>query len=123
MAKASAAHGSGKTGSPSAEIGSCGDCASGDEVSHRLKVALPCIDRNAERGIGALAPYLAAIEDDGIDPLRILALAMCIVVGKDERALHRLHDPGFGTRIAGQSRVAGWIEVLRPNSVADCKAR
>src|SRR5690606_29827110 len=94
-AKASACQGSAKTGS-SMPGGS----------SRWLKIALPGVDRDGQRRVGVVAPYLAAVKDDGVDPLRILAFAMRVGVGEDVPLAHRLDHAVPAARITRQPCVA-----------------
>src|SRR4051794_318163 len=48
----------------------------------RFQVRLERIDRHAERGVTALTPQIAAVETDGIEPLRVFALPLRVGVGK-----------------------------------------
>src|SRR4051812_12831299 len=102
MAKASACHGSAKTGaSPEGWSASC-----------RLKIALPGVDRNGQRRIGALAPDFGRREDHGVDPLRVLATAMRVAVRKHKTFAHGVDHTRFAARIARQPRVPGRVEVF-----------
>src|SRR5580698_8794025 len=68
--------------------------------SCRFQIRLERVDRDLQRGIGILAPQFAAVEQYGVEPLRIVALAERGGVGKDVAAADRLDDADFFTRIA-----------------------
>src|SRR6185312_10444934 len=71
--------------------------------SCRLQIGLEGFDRDFERGIGGLAPQIAAAEDDRIEPLRIFTLPGDDRIGEHMTAAHRLDRPDLAARIAGKA--------------------
>src|SRR5580704_7638208 len=66
--------------------------------SCRFQIRLERVDRDFQRGIGSLAPQFAAVEQHGVEPLRIVALADRGGIGKDMAAAYRLDDTDFFAR-------------------------
>src|SRR5579862_3827465 len=90
--------------------------------SCRFQIRLERVDRDLQRGIGILAPQFAAVEQHGVEPLRIVAFAEGRGVGKDVAAADRLDDPDFFARIARQPGVGLRMDVLGAHAVAGLEA-
>src|ERR1700692_4976660 len=63
--------------------------------SCRFQIRLERLDRDLERRVGSLAPQFAAVEQHGVEPLRIVALAERRYVGKDMTGGAGRHPPGL----------------------------
>src|SRR5580658_2302969 len=77
--------------------------SAGMTSSCRLQIRLERVDRDLQRGVGILAPQFAAIEQHGVEPLRIVAFAERGGVRKDMAAADRLDDADFFACIARQT--------------------
>src|SRR5689334_9906632 len=97
--------------------------AASGSISGGLKIGLPCFDRDLECRIGALAPQFAAVEQHGIKPLRILALADRYAVGEDVATAHAFDHPDMAARVARQAGVCLRMNVLSAHPVTDIEAR
>src|ERR1700689_2006829 len=78
--------------------------SAGMAASCRFQIRLERLDRNLERRVGFLAPQFAAVEQHGVEPLRIVTLAERGGVRKDMAAADRLDGADFfgrGAREAG----------------------
>src|SRR5580693_7898489 len=73
--------------------------------SCRLQIRLERFDRDLERRVGALAPQFATVEQHGVEPLRIVALAEGCGIGKDMAAANGLDDTDLFARVARQAGV------------------
>src|SRR5690606_27339674 len=100
-----------------------GEAAMSTGRSRALKIGFPRVDRDGKPRFGAFAPDLRAVEDDGIDPLRIFALSMGIVVGKDEGTLHHLNRADLAAGIARQPGMRPRMGISRADPVAGGKSR
>ena len=123
MAKASASHGSRNTG-PSASRGMLGTscvaracCGLVDHVAGS-KIRFPGVDRDCHRRVGGIAPQVGAVEAHGIEPLRVLAGALRVAVGKNVKADDALDDAGTPAHVARQPRVRRRIDVFGAHFVA-----
>src|SRR5580693_1115781 len=66
--------------------------------SCRFQIRLERLDRDLERRVGSRAPQFAAVEQHGVEPLRIVALAERGDIGKDMAAADRFDNADFFTR-------------------------
>src|SRR5262245_34341624 len=107
MAKACASQGSRNTG-PSTSRGILGTASIARRaavraiMSRRLKGRYPRLDRHLQSRIGASAPQFAAVEQHGIEPLRILALADRDAVREDVMPAHAFDHADAPSRVARQ---------------------
>src|SRR3984957_4952025 len=90
--------------------------------SCRLQIRLERVDRDLQRGIGSLAPQFAAVEQHGVEPLRIVAPAERGGVGKDMAAADRLDDTDFFARVAWEAGVGLGVNVFGAHAVAGLEA-
>src|SRR6185437_3015361 len=88
-----------------------------------LQIRLEGLDRDLQRRIGVVAPKIAAGEHDGIEPLRIVALALRGAVRKHMAAVDALDDPGVAAGVTRQARMRDRIDVPGANAVADGEHR
>src|SRR5499427_318977 len=124
MAKACASHGSRNTG-PSASRGIPGTAsvarrvaARSMAISGRLQIGLESFDRYRHRRIGVIAPQFARVEADGVEPLRMLALANRGSVREDVATLHALDNAGVPAHVTRQPGMRCWIDIPGPHAVA-----
>jgi len=61
-------------------------------VLRRIEIGLERVDGDLDRGVGVRAPQFAAVEHDGVEPLRIVALVDCDRVRERVAAVHELDD-------------------------------
>src|SRR5260370_37672843 len=116
MAKACASHGSRHKGSPQSS-GMPGRLAA-DTASGRLEIGFPGIDRDLQFRFALGAPQFAALEAHGVEPLRILARARRIAVGKDVAAVHALDRAEVGADVARQARLPSRMQIPGAHPVA-----
>src|SRR5712691_1288509 len=116
MAKACASHGSPKTGSPESS-GIPGRLAAAS-ASGRLEIGFPGIDRDLQLRVALGAPQFAALEAHGVEPLRILAGARRIAVGKDMAAVRARDGAQVAPDIARQARMPARMHVPGAHPVA-----
>src|SRR5712691_12850503 len=121
MAKACASHGSRNTGSPQSS-GMPGRLAA-DAASGRLEIGFPGIDRDLQLGIALGAPQFATLELHGIEPLRLLAGARRIAVGKHVAPADTLDRADMATHVARQTRMPARMHVPGAHPVARPEAR
>src|SRR6476620_4689607 len=130
MANAWASHGARKTG-PFSSRGMPGRASAArraaagsmDADSDMFEIRFKGFDGDFQFRLGIRAPKLASVEAHGVKPLRILALAGGDGVRKDVRAMQTLHHTDTAARVAWQTRVRRWMNVLRAHVVADFEAR
>src|SRR5467141_5348396 len=84
----------------------------------RLQIRLPGLDRNLDGRIGVLAPEFAPVENHGVEPVRVLTLAVRDRVRKHVATPDAFDDPGMSTGIARQAGMAGRIDVAGAHAVA-----
>src|SRR5262245_50953223 len=87
-------------------------------TSGRLQVRLERLDRDRQGWVGVRSPELAAVEHDGIEPLRVLAFARHDRVRKDVTAAHGFDHPSMAARVPRQAGVTCRVDVLRVHPVA-----
>src|SRR5262245_45418475 len=89
----------------------------------RLQIALPQVDVHALVGLGRLAPELAAVEPHAVERLWMLAAVVRVRVREHVHTVEPPDDPALAAHIAGQPRVARWVEIARHDSITDRVAR
>src|SRR3712207_6673878 len=87
--------------------------------SRRLQVWFKGVDRNSQRRIAIGTPQLPPIEDDSIEPLWSVPRAERRAVWEHMAAMDPLDGSDAPTRVAGKARMRLWIDVPRPDDVAD----
>src|SRR6266446_3419144 len=97
--------------------------AGGLLCSRGLEIRLPGVERHTVPGCCLAAPELRGIEHDRVEPLRVLAEALCVRVCKHVRAEYPFYDAGLAAKIAGQSRAMLGRRRARPYSLARPEAR
>src|SRR5260370_29728470 len=132
MANACASHGSRKTG-PSWSRGmlrtesitcraaakSFGPGARSElKASRRFEIRLERVDRYLDGRIGVRAPELAALEYDGVEPLRAVALVDRERIGKGVATVHQLDDAEPAARVARQPGMRRRMNVPRAHAIA-----
>ena len=117
MAKAWASHGSRKTGPSCPAAAPAATASISGSWLPPLKMGLPAIDGDGMTWIGRLAPELGPAEDDGIDPLRILAPCHWHWCRERRSSLNPLYNAGLAADIARQARMTQGIDVLRAHAV------
>ena len=69
------------------------------------------------------APQLGSVEDDAVEPLRLLAQALGVGVGEDVHAVHALDDADLAVRVAGQAGVMLYPFGTGADAVAGLESR
>src|SRR5204862_2859961 len=91
--------------------------------SYRLQVRFKGLDRDLQRSLRIVAPQFAAIEHDGVEPLRVLALADRDGVGKNVTAAQRLDHTDLVAGIARQSCMRFRMDIFGAHAVARLEPR
>src|SRR5215472_17919702 len=91
--------------------------------SCRLQVRFERLNRHLERRLRTFAPQFAAVEHDGVEPLRILALADGDGVGKDVTAAQRLDYADAVAGVTRQARMRFRVDVFGAHAIAGFKPR
>ena len=89
----------------------------------RLQIRLPCVHRYTKVWICVRAPAVTRVEPHSVKPLRIFPLAKCVGVREDVAAVKALNHSKTTTYIARQPSMRRRMNILRPNAIADAKAR
>src|SRR5262249_47972312 len=129
IAKACASHGSRKTG-PSASRGMLGTASAARRATVGSILLIHAGSRygsdptNAVLAgwAGARAPQLLALEHDGVEPLRVVALVDGHRVRKGVAAVHQFDHAETPACVARQAGVRGRMDVLRAHAIARLEA-
>src|SRR2546422_192029 len=70
---------------------------------------------------GLFSPQFASLESNRIDVLWTFSLKRCVGVGQGKNALICFDGADVPSRIAGQARVAGRMDVARADTMAGCE--
>src|SRR5690606_4351161 len=91
-------------------------------ASRLFQIGLPGVDRDLQRRVGVIAPQFAPVEPYAIQPLRVLAGAERIAVGKNVETDHALDRADTAAHVARQPRVRAGMDVPGAHAVAGLEA-